>query len=292
MAVQVWTVQEFLQKAGETAEKEFAGASREEQEWMGSIHRLGEKAHGRGDGIAVYVNQDLGHPAIGQWQVVSFGSEESQLETRRVDTTTKREYLRGTYVYGDDLIPTTLPDIGGRINWRYTLEAVVPSDAQQQVVLDKGAASRVAGWVEPENLWEHLQNEHHTDTTGLYNDDLPRWRERHQHKLHGPRRPRSAVNHSHEPCEVRGCVYATGHDVDVFPHRVEAVEGERLVVVQVKVTGDVTAEHALALVHRVVSTGLEQWHDTGGTHGFADDDLGPNLHEAGISTELVDSAVI
>jgi hypothetical protein len=55
----------------------------------------------RGDGIGVYENHDLGHPDIGHKQFVSFGSAAAQLET--------------------DDPPTRLPDIGGRINWRYSL---------------------------------------------------------------------------------------------------------------------------------------------------------------------------
>lgn len=57
----------------------------------------------RGDGVAVYENHDLGHPEIGKQQIVSFGSPAAQLEV--------------------DEPPTTLPDIGGAINWRYQLVA-------------------------------------------------------------------------------------------------------------------------------------------------------------------------
>ena len=57
----------------------------------------------RGDGIAVYRNEDLGHPEVGTIQFVSYGSEAAQLEV--------------------DEPPQTLPDIGGRINWRYRLVA-------------------------------------------------------------------------------------------------------------------------------------------------------------------------
>lgn len=58
----------------------------------------------RGDGIAVYQNEDLGHPELGHRQWISYGSPEAQLEV--------------------DDPPTGLPDIGGRINWRYCLEGV------------------------------------------------------------------------------------------------------------------------------------------------------------------------
>lgn len=62
-----------------------------------------ERWLGRGDGIAVYENQELGHPELGHKQFVSYGSSAAQLET--------------------DEPPTILPDIGGRINWRYCLVA-------------------------------------------------------------------------------------------------------------------------------------------------------------------------
>lgn len=57
----------------------------------------------RGDGVAVYENHDLGHPEVGHRQWMSYGGTAAQLE---VDTP-----------------PTTLPDIGGRIHWRYQLIA-------------------------------------------------------------------------------------------------------------------------------------------------------------------------
>lgn len=59
---------------------------------------------GRGDGLAVYQNQDMSHPALGEIQLVSYGSPAAQLET--------------------DDPPTRLPDIGRAINWRYQLVAV------------------------------------------------------------------------------------------------------------------------------------------------------------------------
>lgn len=57
----------------------------------------------RGDGLAIYENHELGHPDAGHRQLVSFGSPAAQLET--------------------DTPPQRLPDIGGRINWRYQLVA-------------------------------------------------------------------------------------------------------------------------------------------------------------------------
>ena len=55
----------------------------------------------RGDGVAVYENQDFGHPDLGHLQFVSYGSPAAQLET--------------------DVPPQRLPDIGNAINWRYQL---------------------------------------------------------------------------------------------------------------------------------------------------------------------------
>lgn len=62
----------------------------------------------RGDGIAIYVNMDLGSKDAGHRKYVSFGSQDAQLEVE------------------DDLPPTQLPDIGSMIHWRYQLEGVVP----------------------------------------------------------------------------------------------------------------------------------------------------------------------
>lgn len=56
----------------------------------------------RGDGVAIYQNQDMNHPELGHRQIASYGSPAAQLET--------------------DEPPKTLPDIGGAINWRYQLE--------------------------------------------------------------------------------------------------------------------------------------------------------------------------
>ena len=58
----------------------------------------------RGDGVAVYQNQDMGHPALGETRLVSYGSPTAQLET--------------------DDPPVRLPDIGYAINWRYQLVGV------------------------------------------------------------------------------------------------------------------------------------------------------------------------
>lgn len=57
----------------------------------------------RGDGVAVYRNEDLGHPEVGHRKFASFGSPAAQLEV--------------------DVPPKGLPDMGQAINWRYYLEA-------------------------------------------------------------------------------------------------------------------------------------------------------------------------
>jgi len=64
----------------------------------------------RGDGIAFYVNSDLGSPDAGDLRMISYGSAAAQIESNDV--------------------PTTLPDgIGGSVNWRYQLEAIYRGDA-------------------------------------------------------------------------------------------------------------------------------------------------------------------
>ncbi len=55
----------------------------------------------RGDGAAVYENQDLSHPDLGECRIASYGSPAAQLETDRP--------------------PQRLPDIGGLIGWHYIL---------------------------------------------------------------------------------------------------------------------------------------------------------------------------
>jgi hypothetical protein len=68
----------------------------------------------RGDGVAVYRNQDLGHPDVGHLKLMSYGSVLAQIES--------------------DEPPTTLPDIGNAINWRYQLEGVYRSGVGSQLV--------------------------------------------------------------------------------------------------------------------------------------------------------------
>ena len=133
MAVMIWTVGEFTEAVRSHSRREFDDDDEGFNTYLGAIMDLSGRAHKRGDGVAVYVNNDLGHPDIGQWQVASYGGPEAQLETRggRYDVSNLREGHREPFVHGVDQLTTSLPDIGGRINWRYTLEAVCPSLKQQ-----------------------------------------------------------------------------------------------------------------------------------------------------------------
>lgn len=130
--IKVWTVEEFIDQTVAHGEKEFG--VEDANDWIASVNALAMRAHTRGDGVAIYINQDLGHRDIGQWQVVSYGGPEAQLETRA--DAAMAEALKAApsphqWAHGDDVIPTTLPDLGGAINWRYTLEAIVPPTTQE-----------------------------------------------------------------------------------------------------------------------------------------------------------------
>jgi hypothetical protein len=66
---------------------------------------------GRGDGIAVYENHDLGHPGLGHKVFLSFGSPDAQIES-------------------DDLpqfCPIQLPH--GLMHWRYVLVGTYRGDS-------------------------------------------------------------------------------------------------------------------------------------------------------------------
>ena len=73
------------------------------EEWAASVAIQVAGWVQRGDGAAVYRNEDLGHPGLGERKIVSFGSPAAQIETLQP--------------------PEQLPDIGGAINWRYRLES-------------------------------------------------------------------------------------------------------------------------------------------------------------------------
>lgn len=69
--------------------------------WLTTTLRQMNDWLARGDGIAVYTNEDLGHPDLGDKRFVSYGSQAAQLET--------------------DTPPEQLPDTTMSINWRYRL---------------------------------------------------------------------------------------------------------------------------------------------------------------------------
>lgn len=85
-----------------------ADDSAEASAWLSQTVRQMNGWLQRGDGIAVYENQDLGHPEVGDKRFVSFGSEAAQLET--------------------DTPPQQLPDTTKSINWRYVLIGTYKGD--------------------------------------------------------------------------------------------------------------------------------------------------------------------
>lgn len=135
MAVEVWTAGQLAVLTALHAAKEFDTEHAEEGvSWVESVAALLGRAHSRGDGVAVYENSELGHPELGQWQILSYGGEEAQLETREDWGEGDLSASPDHFVHGADTLRRTLPDIGGRINWRYTLKAVVPAETE---VLDQ-----------------------------------------------------------------------------------------------------------------------------------------------------------
>jgi hypothetical protein len=83
--------------------KEWGGVdgSSEADVWLWETTRKMNEWLLRGDGIAVYENQDLGHSEVGEKKFVSFGSPAAQLEVATP--------------------PDQLPDTTKSINWRYVL---------------------------------------------------------------------------------------------------------------------------------------------------------------------------
>lgn len=76
------------------------------------IVRVMNKWLGRGDSVAVYENQDFGHPDQGDRKFTSYGSPQAQLE--------------GTEP------PKILPNIGRDINWRYCLIGTYKGEALEE----------------------------------------------------------------------------------------------------------------------------------------------------------------
>jgi hypothetical protein len=80
----------------------------------------------RGDGVAMYENQALGHPGQGDRQFISYGSPAAQLETPDP--------------------PRQLPDIGGRINWPYQLVGTYrgePLDVPTTTITEDGVTYEI-----------------------------------------------------------------------------------------------------------------------------------------------------
>jgi hypothetical protein len=71
------------------------------EEDRAEVVRVINKWLARGDGVAVYTNNQLGHPMAGHQQFVSYGSPEALVESPEP--------------------PVQMPDVGGAINWRYQL---------------------------------------------------------------------------------------------------------------------------------------------------------------------------
>jgi hypothetical protein len=92
MPAEQWNNEQMLRYVNKQYEEDAPGVMDQIERWLE-----------RGDGAAIYENHDLGSPEIGMPKIVSYGSPRSQLET--------------------DEPPTTLPDIGNAINWRFQLVA-------------------------------------------------------------------------------------------------------------------------------------------------------------------------
>lgn len=108
------------------------GNGPEQERYVSTVLALFDRAQERGDGVAIYENHDLGHPEVGERQYVSFGSSSAQLETA-----SEWHDALGLTQYGlTGYLPKTLPDIGGRLNWRYQLVAIVLPGRHETVYID------------------------------------------------------------------------------------------------------------------------------------------------------------
>lgn len=91
-----------------------------------AVQGLVDKAARRGDYVLVYRNEDLGHPDLGHCQTLTYGSEVSFIEG---DT------------FG--LPPTTMPDVGGAINFRYQLVGLyAPGDVRPAELIEADIVRR------------------------------------------------------------------------------------------------------------------------------------------------------
>lgn len=253
MSIKVWTPEQLVEELVTRWQKDTEGGGETSQGWYDSIKDLAKRAHARGDGVAIYVNNDLGHPDLGQWQVVSYGGGEAQLESRGVAPSLP--IGRKRFLHGDDMLPTTLPDIGGRINWRYTLEAVVPAprvkDGRLSDALDRAIASE------------------NKNPQGLDEDGI------------------AALQRPFNDPTVDCC----GRDAADC----DCESDVRVVTVRVRVTSlsddKATEEEANALVLAALQNGIDIWHDTGGQAGFSEqDDTGIDTYDRGIRLTAVEEA--
>jgi hypothetical protein len=98
---------------------------------------------GRNDGVAVYRNEAMDSIGHGERQFVSYGSELSQLETKEP--------------------PERLPDIGGKINWRFRLEGIyrgtylIASEVVPGPNKERGFDRQVIGRQLPPDLWTKIE---------------------------------------------------------------------------------------------------------------------------------------
>lgn len=98
-AVESWDRARLLQAVTETM-----GTGKDAARLVEQSMTLMDRWVSRGDGVAVYENHDLSSRHLGDRQYVSYGSPAAQLEVTEP--------------------PSTMPDIGSAINWRYQLVAV------------------------------------------------------------------------------------------------------------------------------------------------------------------------
>jgi hypothetical protein len=95
----------------------------------------------RGDGVAVYVNGDLGHPGLGQFQLASYGSLRALLEPfcevcggslAKLDTDGWMHEQQPAAAHEPVYPPVRMPDTRTRINWRYGLAGTYRGDPLEE----------------------------------------------------------------------------------------------------------------------------------------------------------------
>jgi hypothetical protein len=79
-----------------------------DEEWVSGAKSMVDQWVARGDGVAVYRNEDLGHAEMGRMRFVSFGGPAAQFR---------------------DPPPARLPDFPDEINWRYVLFGLYRKEA-------------------------------------------------------------------------------------------------------------------------------------------------------------------